>query len=108
MERKIMQKLNVPIDWIENCNPVQPGLYFVASRYNKTGFGFYDYLNWDGEKWLKADSIKVVGWVSLADFLGMIDAGWPASDDSDKELEKSYHKNKEKFKGDEGGFYEVE
>ncbi|WP_193156400.1 hypothetical protein [Pseudoalteromonas aliena] len=102
-----MKKLNVPVDWIENLDPVQPGLYFVASRY-KTGFGSYDYLNWDGENWLKADSIKVVGWVSLGDFLGLIDAGWPASDDSDKEFEKSSNKNKEKFKGDEGGFFEVE
>ncbi|WP_282435687.1 hypothetical protein [Pseudoalteromonas arctica] len=40
--------------------------------------------------------------------MGLIDAGWPASDDSDKEFKESYYKNKEKFKGDEGGFFEVE
>ena len=102
-----MKKVNVPVDWVENSNPVQPGLYFVASSY-KTGFGSYDYLNWDGEKWLKADSINAVGRVSHGDFLGLIDAGWPTSDDSDKEFEESYYKNKEKFKGDEGGFFEVE
>ncbi|MCQ8887118.1 hypothetical protein NQT63_15695 [Pseudoalteromonas agarivorans] len=107
MGRKIMQKLNVPVDWIESSTPVQPGLYFVACRY-KTGFGSYDYLYWDGDKWLKADSIKVVGWVAIGDFLGFIDAGWPMSDDLDKELEESSDKNKEKFKGDEGGFFEVE
>lgn len=107
MGRKIMQKLNVPVDWIESSTPVQPGLYFVACRY-KTGFGSYDYLNWDGEKWLKADSIKVVGWVSLGDFLGLINAGWPMSDDLDKELEEPSNKNKEKFKGHEGEFFEVE
>ncbi|MEI8664226.1 hypothetical protein P4S81_03565 [Pseudoalteromonas sp. B28] len=103
-----MKKLNVPVDWVENSTPVQPYLYFVASRYKTTGFGSYDYLNWDGEKWLKADSIKVVGWVSLGDFLCLIDAGWPISDDLDEELEESSNKNKEKFKGDEGGFFEVE
>lgn len=102
-----MNKSKIPVDWIENSNPVQPGLYFVASRY-KTGFGSYDYLNWDGEKWLKAESIKVVGWVTLCDFLTLIDAGWPASDDSDKEFEEAYRKNKGKFKGDNGGFVEVE
>lgn len=69
-----MKKVNVPVDWVESSTPVQPVLYFVASRY-KTGFGAYDYLNCDGEKWLKADSIKVVGWVSLGGFLGLIDAG---------------------------------
>ncbi|KPZ56156.1 hypothetical protein AN391_02305 [Pseudoalteromonas sp. P1-13-1a] len=102
-----MKKVNVPVDWVENSNPVQPGLYFVASSY-KTGFGSYDYLNWDGEKWLKADSIRVVGWVSLGDFLGLIDAGWPMGDEPDKELEELSNKNKEKFKGDEGGFVEAE
>ncbi|WP_278380263.1 hypothetical protein [Pseudoalteromonas distincta] len=107
MENKIMKKVNVPVDWVENSNPVQPGLYFVASSY-KTGFGSYDYLNWDGEKWLKADSIKVVGWVSLGYFLGLIDAGWPMSDERDKKLEELSNINKEKFKGDEGGFVEVE
>ncbi|MCS6236181.1 hypothetical protein G3495_13755 [Shewanella baltica] len=102
-----MSKSRILVDWIENSNPVQPGVYFVASRY-KTGFGSYDFLTWDGEKWLKAESIKVVGWVTLCDFLTFIDAGWPAGDDADKEFEESYQKNKGKFKGDDGGFVEVD
>ncbi len=99
-----MSKILIPVVWIENQDPVQPGLYFVASRY-KTGFGSYDYMEWDGEKWLKDDSILVVGWVALCDFLKLIDAGWPLSDDSDNKFEDSFQYYKSE---DDSGFVEVE
>ncbi|KAA1166989.1 MULTISPECIES: hypothetical protein [Pseudoalteromonas] len=98
-----MSKFKIPVKWIENQLPVQPGLYFVASRY-KTGFGSYDYMDWDGEQWLKDESITVVGWVALCDFLKLIDAGWPLGDDEDKEFDESFLKYKSE---DDGGFVEV-
>ena len=99
-----MNKLKIPVVWVENQTPVQPGLYFVASRY-ATGFGSYDYMDWDGDKWLKDDSIEVVGWVVLNDFLRFIDAGWPSSDKQDLEFEDSLGKYKDKR---DGGFVEFE
>lgn len=97
-----MNKLKIPVIWIENQSPVQPGLYFVAARY-ETGFGSYDYMEWDGDKWQKDKSIEVVGWVTLSDFLKLIDAGWPLSDEQDSEFKESFEKKKI---NDKGGFVE--
>tara|TARA_B100002049_G_scaffold216793_2_gene182935 strand:+ start:2245 stop:2544 length:300 start_codon:yes stop_codon:yes gene_type:complete len=97
-----MSKAKLPVAWIENQPPIQPGLYFVAVRY-ETGFGSYDYMDWDGEKWEKDKSIKVVGWVALCDFLKLIDAGWPLSDDQYSELKDSLKKYKA---NDDKGFVE--
>ncbi len=88
-------KLNTPVNWNESVDPTQPGLYFVASRY-KTGFGSYDFIEWDGAKWLKADSIAIIGWVAIGDFLKNIDAGWPASDNINDDEFIAYDKKREK------------
>jgi len=100
------KKLNTPVSWNEKSEPTQPGLYFVASRY-KTGFGSYDFIQWNGEKWLQDESIKIVGWVAIGEFLKNINAGWPSSDSlSDDEFIEF---NKNRIKNDfEDDFVEVE
>lgn len=44
-----MQKTKLAVNWIEDKQPMQPGIYFVAARY-QTGFGAYEVINWDGKK----------------------------------------------------------
>ena len=99
-----MSRTKLPVTWSEGNLPVQPGLYFVAARYN-TGFGSYDFMNWDGEKWLKDPSINVVGWVTLGDFLKLVDAGWPIGDDQDSGFNESFQSYDKK---NDGGFVEFE
>ncbi|MGO3346123.1 MAG: hypothetical protein ACTIM4_12770 [Marinomonas sp.] len=91
----MMNKLTSLVHWNEAEDPTQPGLYFVASR-DKTGFGSYDFIEWNGEEWLKAESINIIGWVAIGDFLKNIEAGWPASDNLDDDEFVAYDKKRVK------------
>lgn len=94
------------INWIEDKQPVQQGMYFTAQRY-PTGFGVYDVVAWDGEQWQLDASINVVGWIAFDDFLKNLDISWPVSDQkADADFKALYEADKDSFKPDE--FVEVE
>ena len=99
-------KLKTLVNWNEQIKPIQSGLYFVASRY-KTGFGSYDFIQWNGEKWLIDESIKIVGWVDVGEFLKNIDAGWPSSDSLSDDEFIAFNKKRKKNNFDDD-FVEVE
>ena len=71
-----------PVEWQkpENEKPYH-GRYFVAVKY-PVGLGTYDFIEWDGEKWLIDYEGEVIGWVSLTDFMKSLKAGWPAWDNA--------------------------
>lgn len=101
-----MKRVKIAVDWIEDSEPANEGLYFVAVRY-PTGFGSYDFVEWDGERWVLDASAKVVGWVATSDFLKNMDAGWPAGDKkADEEFEAYHEKNKDSF--NDKGFVELD
>ncbi|MEH8019348.1 hypothetical protein MN202_19100 [Rheinheimera muenzenbergensis] len=101
-----MQKTKLAINWIEDKQPTQQGMYFTAQRY-PTGFGVYDVAAWNGEQWQLDASINVVGWIAFDDFLKNLDINWPVSDQkADEDFKARYDANKEDFKPD--GFVEVE
>lgn len=101
-----MQKTKLAINWIEDKQPAQQGMYFTAQRY-PTGFGVYDVIAWDGEQWQVDNSIQVVGWIAFDDFLKTIDITWPASDQkADTAFKAQHESSKDNFKPDE--FVEIE
>ena len=91
-----MQKTKLAINWIEDKQPAQQGMYFTAQRY-PTGF----------EQWQVDNSIQVVGWIAFDDFLKTIDINWPASDQkADTAFKAQHESSKDNFKPDE--FVEIE
>lgn len=101
-----MQKTKLAVNWIEDKQPMQQGIYFVAVRY-QTGFGAYEVISWDGEQWQLENSIRVVGWIAFDDLLKNLDISWPVSDQNADAAFKAQHaSSKDNFKPDE--FVEVE
>jgi hypothetical protein len=101
-----MNKTKLAINWIEDKEPTQQGIYFTAQRY-PTGFGVYDVVVWDGEQWQLDNSIRVVGWIAFDDFLKNLDISWPVSDQKSDAAFKTQHKSSEdNFKPDD--FVEVD
>ncbi|MBU1309107.1 MAG: hypothetical protein KKE30_06200 [Gammaproteobacteria bacterium] len=101
-----MQKTKLAVNWIEDKQPTQQGMYFTAQRY-PTGFGVYDIVAWDGEQWQLDASINVVGWIAFEDFLKNLDISWPISDQrADAAFKARYEADKDNFKPDD--FVEVE
>ena len=101
-----MQKTKLTINWIEDKQPSQQGMYFTAQRY-PTGFGIYDVIAWDGEQWQLDNSIRVVGWIAFDDFLKNLDISWPVSDKkANTAFKTQYDTNNDDFEPDE--FVEIE
>ncbi|WP_020410403.1 hypothetical protein [Hahella ganghwensis] len=104
------EDLNLPLEWHENENPSQIGLHFIAVRYQH-GFGSYDVAEWNGQDWELGYSAKVVGWVTMNEFLNVVKAGWPKHDDEVfyKPLEKELMKRRKSrpSRDDDDDFVEV-
>lgn len=101
-----MEKVKLSVNWIEDKQPSQQGMYFTAQRY-PTGFGVYDVVAWDGEKWQLDSSIRVVGWIAFDDFLKNLDISWPATDlKSDAKFRAEHQTGEDNFKPDD--FVEVD
>lgn len=90
------EKINLPLDWQESETPTQAGLHFIAVRYPH-GFGSYDVAEWNGTEWVLGYTAKVVGWVTMNDFLNVVSAGWPKGDDEAfyKPIEEKLKKRRE-------------
>ena len=101
-----MKKAELAVNWVEDKQPSQQGLYFTAQRY-RTGFGVFDVATWDGEQWQLDNSIRVVGWIAFDDFLKCLDISWPESNKmSDDTFKAQYDSNRDNFKPDD--FVEVD
>lgn len=103
------EEVNVPLEWQENESPKQVGLHFVAVRHLH-GFGSYDVAEWDGKEWDLGYSAKVVGWVTMSDFLNVVKAGWPKHDDKvfyKPLVEKLKKRKKSSTQEDDDDFIEV-
>jgi hypothetical protein len=95
--------INLPVEWQESLELPYEGLYFIAARY-PNGFGIYDLAEWNGEKWDLGYTAEVVGWVTIDNFMGVINAGWPKGDDKFyKGFAEQYQKYKAQKKDTDSG-----
>lgn len=100
-----MAKQKVNVLW-KDGTPINIGVYLVAVRHI-TGFGSYDYLYWDGEKWLDAAGFKITGWAVTSEILNQIDVDWPEGDKK-ADLEFEEYRKKHGGKASEDDFVEVD
>jgi len=75
------------INWFKN-NPSQIGLHFVAIKYGE-GAGTYDFLHWDGNKWLTDYDGNVIGYTTLDGLIRDLPIEWPENNSEEVKVEKS-------------------
>ncbi len=75
------QKMN----W-QQGKPQENGLHFVAVQVGD-GAGWYDFLEWDGEKWSCRPTEEIIAFMSLQDMIGQLKIEWPGAENENAEKE---------------------
>lgn len=76
------------IDWLKG-KPEFSGLHFVAVKYGE-GAGTFDFVEWDGNKWLTEYEGSVIAYTTLEGLIRGASFNWPEATEDKKET----HENK--------------
>lgn len=63
------------INWFTD-KPSEIGLHFVAVKYGE-GAGTFDFVEWDGRKWLTEYEGNVIAYTTLEGLIRGCDIAWP-------------------------------
>lgn len=66
------------INWSKGT-PKEIGQHFVAVQVGQ-GAGWYDFMDWDGEKWNCRSTEEIIAFLSLQDFVKQLKIKWPGAE----------------------------
>ncbi|WP_018691994.1 hypothetical protein [Algicola sagamiensis] len=70
--------MSIQIDWNKGT-PENPGYYFVAFKAGPAA-GYFDFLEWDGERWDTNTVGEVIGFIPALELKKYINIAWPEPD----------------------------
>jgi hypothetical protein len=70
--------MSIELNW-KTGNPSETGLHFVATKLGPAA-GVFDFLEWDGTRWLSDSPSEVVAYATLQELKNSLDIKWPGNE----------------------------